>query len=325
MEYTSTGDMRISRICMGCWNISGGAIWGPQNEEDTVATIKAALDTGINFFDTAEAYGRGYSEEILGKTLGSRRNEIIIATKTARVSVAEITESCEASLKRLQTNYIDIYYIHWPDWDIPLEETVKAVEKLKNEGKIRMLAVSNFGRTDIESIKSLCDIKINQLAYNLLFRAIEYEILPTCVGKGIGVGCYSPLAEALLTGKFSGADEVPAGRARTRHFSGQREMARHGEGGEEKLTFETIKLIRGVSEKISIPMPELSMAWLLAQEGVSFVIAGARRPDQIIQNSRAAGIKLAPDIIEELNSITLPLKEKMGTNPDMWQSVPRIR
>jgi len=325
MEYIKIDGQRASRVCMGCWNIVGDATWGPQDEKESIETIKTALDNGINFFDTAEAYGNGYSEELLGKTLSGMREEVVIATKTARLLPDELTKRCEESLKRLKTDYIDIYYLHWPDWNIPLEETVGTVKKLEKAGKIKMCAVSNFGRHDINDVLKYYDIKINQVAYNLLFRAVEFEILPECTKKNVGIACYSSIAEGLLTGKFSSPEDVPEGRARTRHFSMSRAQTRHKEEGAETLTFNTIKAIREIADELSISMAEISLAWLLARKGVSFVIAGARKPSQIIQNSKAGSLKLPKDVISRLDKVTEKLKASLGPNPDMWKSVPRIR
>jgi len=325
MEYIKLGGLGASRVCMGCWNIVGDATWGPQDEKESIETIKTALDNGVNFFDTAEAYGNGYSEELLGKTLSGLRDRVVIATKTARLSPDEITKRCEESLKRLKTDYVDLYYLHWPDWNIPLEETVNAVKKLEKAGKIRMCAVSNFGRRDLNDILKYYEVKINQVAYNLLFRAVEFEILPECIKNSVGIACYSSIAEGLLTGKFSSPDEVPEGRARTRHFSMSRPQTGHNEEGVEELTFNAIKEIGEIADELSVSMAEISLAWLLARKGVSFVIAGARKPSQIIQNSKAGNLKLPKDVVSRLDKVTEKLKSSLGSNPDMWKSIPRIR
>ncbi len=325
MEYIEIGNLHVSRICMGTWNISGDESWGYQDEEKSIKTIKTALDYGVNFFDTAEAYGAGYSEEILGKSLSPVRDKVIIATKTSRISKKEIFKACENSLKRLKTDYIDIYYIHWPNWNIPIFETIEAMKKLEREGKIRMIGVSNFGKKDLKEVMEYYDVKINQLAYNLLFRAIEYEILPECIKRNVGVACYSPLLQGLLTGKFRSPEEVPEGRARTRHFSGSRPKTRHSEEGAEEETFSAVREIEKIAKELSVSMAELSLAWLLYQEGVSVVIAGARKPHQIEENAKASELKLNKDIILKLNRVTDNLKRKLGQNPDLWLSTPRIR
>jgi len=325
MKYTEIEGIKVSKVCLGTWNITGDSTWGYQDEKDSIETIKTALDCGINFFDTAEMYGDGYSEKLLGRILSSIRDEVVIASKTVKAKYEEVINACENSLKRLKTDYIDIYYIHWPSRKVPFEETVRAMEKLKEDGKIKVLAVSNFGVFDLTEILKFYTVKLNQLAYNLLFRAIEYEILPFCIEKNISVACYSPLSEGLLTGKFTSADEVPVGRARTRHFSKDRPMSQHRENGAEEETFQTIKEIKKIAEELNISMAHISLSYLLHKNGVEIVVAGARKSSQMRKNASAIDISLSDDIIIKLDKATEKLKEKLGKNPDMWRSDSRIQ
>jgi myo-inositol catabolism protein IolS len=322
MKYQKLGklDVEVSVIALGCWAFAGGGTWGDQDEGDSVATIYKALDVGINFFDTAEAYGDGYSEEVLGKTLTGHRQKLVIATKPSSSSVSRdgIMKSCESSLKRLNTDYIDLYQIHWPSRDIPLEETLEAMERLKDQGKIRGIGVCNFGEKDLASLLEIGSVETNQMAYNLIWRGIEYKIKQKCIDNNIGILCYSPIAQGLLTGKYQCADDVPEGRARTWHFSSKRPGTRHGGEGYEEETFETLKTIREIASEVQIPMADLALAWLIHQQGVTSVLAGGRNPDQVIQNSKAAEIKLSPDIIEKLNKATENLMTKLGDKADMW-------
>ncbi len=325
MTYKKIGGIEVSSICMGCWNIAGDSTWGKQDEEDSIEALKTAFSEGINFFDTAEAYGGGYSEELLGRVLSPVRDEVVIATKTARLKPEELKNACERSLKRLKTDYVDIYYLHWPDPEVPAEETAGALEELAKEGKIRLPALSNFGVSDLSEALKHIAVKLNQLPYNLLFRAIEYDILPFCADKGAAVAAYSPLAEGLLAGKFESPDDVPVGRARTRHFSGERHEARHGEKGFEKETFRTIELIRRIAAGLSVSMAELSLAWLLRRGRVIIPVAGARNAAQARMNAKAAGLKIPGDVSAQLDDVTSALKKKMGKNPDMWRHESRIR
>jgi aryl-alcohol dehydrogenase-like predicted oxidoreductase len=253
----------------------------------------------------------------------------VIATKVSRSNLSPdaVQQACERSLQRLQTDYIDLYQIHWPSRTVPLEETVAALERLRAQGKVRALGVSNFGLNDLSDLLQLelGWFESNQLPYNLLWRAIEYEIQPKCVDEGIGILCYSSLAQGLLTGKFSSPDEVPEGRARTRHFSKDRPQVRHGEAGCESEAFAAIEKIRHISEEIGQPMSELAVAWLLHQPGVTSVIAGARKPEQIEQTAQAADLALSQGTIDELTKATDEIKRIMGPNPDMWQSESRFR
>ncbi len=327
MKYKKLGstDMEVSVVALGCWAFAGGGTWGDQDDADSVATIHAALDEGINFFDTAEGYGNGYSEEILGKTLEGKRQDVIIATKVSGSNMTKegIIKACEESLKRLRTDYIDLYQIHWPSRSVPFEETMESMKRLKEQGKIRGFGVCNFGEKDLTELLKITPIETNQMAYNLLWRGIEYKIKDICVEYNIGILCYSPIAQGLLTGKFQTADDVPDGRARTWHFSKNRPQTRHVGEGCEKETFEAIDRIREIADDLQVPMADLSLAWLLHQEGVTSVLAGGRKPEQVIQNAKAAELKLTSDIIEKLNEATQQLKEVLGGKTDMWDD--RIR
>ncbi|MFW6038848.1 MAG: aldo/keto reductase [bacterium] len=322
MQYCELGTtgIEVSRVAMGCWAIVGDATWGPQDEQDALRTIEAALDLGINFFDTAEGYGDGYSEELLGRALTGRHNEAVIATKVSQSNLHrnDVIAACDASLKRLGRDCIDLYQVHWPTWDVPMEETFSALEKLRDQGKVRAIGVSNFGPRDLSDAIRHTRIESNQLPYNLLLRAIEHDVQPVCAEHGIGILCYSPLAQGLLTGKFAAADDVPEGRARTRHFSGDRAQARHGEPGHETEMFNAIHAVKRISERINQPMADVALAWLLQQPAVTSVLAGARRIDQVSQNAAAAELELDDATLAELDEATRPLKDAMGVNPDPW-------
>jgi len=329
MEYRKLGEteIKVSTVAMGCWAIAGDWVWGEQDEKDSIATIRTALDLGVNLFDTAEGYGDGYSEIVLGKALAGRRQEAVIATKVSsnHLSGEEVQKACHRSLQRLNTDYIDLYQVHWPNWDIPIAETWKAMEKLRQEGKVREIGVCNFGTQDLSNLLSVGRCATNQLPYSLLWRAIEHSLQQQCLDNDIGILCYSPLAQGLLTGKFASADDVPEGRARTRHFSKERPLTRHGEDGHEAETFATIDRIRRICAKIDVPMAEVALAWLLHQPGVTTVLAGARHPGQIEQNVRAAALDLPPEIARELTEATEALRLKLGTNLDQYQSDSRFR
>jgi aryl-alcohol dehydrogenase-like predicted oxidoreductase len=251
----------------------------------------------------------------------------VIASKVSRAHLdpAGLHAACEASLRRLQTDYLDLYQVHWPAKDQPFEPTARALEQLQKEGKIRAFGVSNFGVRDLSDWLATSTSASNQLPYSLLFRAIEFEIQQLCVGQGVGILCYCPLAQGLLTGKFRSVDEVPDGRARTRHFSSSRPQARHGEAGFESETFEAIERIRGICQGLGKSMVEVSLGWLVHQPGVASVLAGARRPDQVRQNSLAGEASLSSNILGQLSEATDTLKQAMGSNADMWQSESRMR
>ena len=329
MRYRTLGrtDIEVSTVAMGCWAIVGDETWGPQDEDDAIAAIKTAREVGITFFDTAEAYGDGYSEELLGRVLSDEREEVVIASKVSASHLREedVKEACEASLDRLQTDYIDLYQIHWPNWDIPLQETCSALEELQEEGKIRAIGVSNFGPRDLTDVLDRCRVETDQVAYNLLWRGIEDQLQPLCLKNDVSVLPYCPLQQGLLTGKFEEADDVPEGRARTRHFSGERPQARHGQPGAEEETFKAIDEIRDVAEEIEEPMANVALSWLLSRLSVASVLAGARNPEQVRQNARAGDLALPETVLARLTHITLPLKEQFDGSLDMWQAESRLR
>ncbi|MBS3762782.1 MAG: aldo/keto reductase [Planctomycetes bacterium] len=328
MEYRKLGrsDLEVSVVAMGCWAIVGDKTWGPQDEDDAIAAIETAFENGINFFDTAEAYGDGYSEELLGQVLSPHRKEVVISSKVSASNLKpeDLRSSCEASLQRLQTDYIDVYHIHWPTPERPIDETLRTMEGLKKEGKIRVLACSNFGPRDLTELLDHGRVEANQLSYNLLWRAIEFELQEICIQHDISILAYSPLAQALLTGKFASPDDVPEGRARTRHFSKERPQTRHDEPGAEDETFAAVQAVREVAEQLEEPMADVALAWLISRPGMASVLAGMRNAEQARQNARAGELHLPETAIERLCRATDPLKERMGTNIDMWQTESRL-
>ena len=323
MKYATlpNTDIEVSRVAMGCWALAGDATWGPQDESDAVAGVHAALDEGITLFDTAEMYGGGLSEQILGRALVGRRDRAVIASKFNPENNApdELAAAFGRSLEYLQTDYIDLYQIHWASRTVPLEDTWAALERLREQGKVRAIGVSNFGPGDLADLLGIGWPVSNQLPYNLLMRAIEFQILPACIAQGIGVLCYSPLMLSLLTGKYATADDMPAGRARTRHFSTGRPQARHGEPGCEAQVFAALGRIRQIAADLGRSMPDVALAWLLHQPGVTSVLGGIRNPEQARRNAAAAHLVLPGDVLAELDAATEPVKQALGSNPDMWQ------
>lgn len=329
MQYRTIaqGRLEVSAVCLGCWALVGDATWGPQDEADAIATIRTAVELGINFLDTAEGYGSGYSERLIAAALGRDREKVVIGSKVSRRHLAAeaLKAACENSLRNLATGYIDLYHVHWASRTVPLEETVRAMEDLVAAGKVRHIAVSNFGRADLGQMLPLVTPAVNQLPYNLLFRAIEFEILPACRSAGVAATCYSPLMQGLLTGKFRSAGDVPEARARTRHFSSLRPQARHGEGGAEAETFAAVAAIVDAARDAGLDTAAMSLAWPLGREGIASVIAGCRSPEQVRRNARAGDLSLPAEVAARLDQITQPLRRTLGTNADMWQSDSRIQ
>ena len=329
MEYRKLGktDIDVSVFALGCWPFAGGAVWGDQDDDVSIATVHAALDAGINFFDTAEGYEKGHSERVLGRGLEGRRDEAVIGTKVSAGNLKpdDIVKACEQSLENLRTDYIDLYQIHWPNWEVPIEVSLKALEDLKASGKVRAIGVSNFGIRDLGDLLDVGHCETNQLNYGLLWRVVEHEILPLCRQRDVGLICYSPLAQGLLTGRYTSADDVPDGLARTRWYSSERPNAKHGEPGCEAEVFESLARIREICDRIELPMATVALAWVLQQKGVTSVLVGARSPDELGWNLPAADLMLPEDVVAELGAATESVKEKIGLNPDPWMGESRMR
>ncbi len=328
MKYRRLGASgpEVSTIAMGCWTIAGGAMWGNVAEREAIRTIHAAIDSGITLLDTAEGYGDGDSEDLIGKALSEAgsRNRVLIATKVGpdNFSEQDLVRSCETSLRRLGTDVIDLYQLHWPRVAaVPVPDALETMGRLREQGKIRFIGVCNFGVPDLEGTGVPGEAIISdQLPYSPLWRVIEQEIMQLVQARGMGVLTYSTLVHGLLAGKFRNAADVPDSRARTRHFSGNRPSARHGEAGQEELTFQTVHAVGSIAAELGLSLGDLSLAWALHQPGVTSVLAGARNAGQIEANARAADIELPSEALERIDEATAALKGTFGLNPDMWQT-----
>jgi len=328
MEYRRLGhsDLEVSTIGFGCWGISGGSMWGDQDESDSIHALHAAVDSGITFFDTAEGYGGGYSEQVVGRAFRDRRDRVLIATKVSpgHLAPADLRASCEASLERLKTDYVDLYQIHWPEPPGDADAVAETLEKLRTEGKIRFVGVSNFGPVDLSRYPSNLFVS-NQLAYSAAFRAIEFHLLAASLEREMSIITYSTLLHGVLTGKYANADEVPPGRARTRHFSAERDIVRHGGTGHEETLFSLVNEMRAIADEANLSVREVAMLWVLAQEGVATILAGSRNAAQAKSNAEVGDLSLDPQLVARLTRASEPLKEAMGPNPDMWQRESRVK
>lgn len=329
MRKLGRSGIDVSSVALGCMSLCGNGTYADIPEAQAHATIDAALDAGINFFDNAPMYGDGEAERRLGGALhGAKRDRAIVATKigTATLSADEVKREFEGSLQRLQTDRIDLFQIHWPRRAVPIDETLRAMEDLLREGKTRAIGVCNFGPVDLAEALAACgSLVTNQMAYSLLGRAVEFGVVPLCAQHGVGLLCYSPLAQGLLTGQYQTADDVPAERARTRHFAGTRPQARHGEAGAEAETFAAARRVKVIADEIGHSAADVAIAWLLHRPTVASVLAGASRPEQIARNAKAADVRLTPETIGRLDEATAEVKVKLGANPDMWQATSRVR
>lgn len=324
MKYRMLGgsDLRVSVIGFGTWQLGDDSYWGTDSDVDAHATVHAAVDAGINFFDTAEMYGDGRSEEVLGQLLGKKRDDVYVATKFSmdKLTPAQVRSACEASLKRLNTDYIDLYQVHWPLPDQTIDGIAEELNRLKAEGKIRHVGISNFGVKQMARWCENGEAVSNQLAYNLIFRAIEDAILPDCIQRDIGVIAYMPLMQGLLAGAYDSVDDIPPLRRRTRHFASHREGTRHTEPGAEEETFAVVSALKHVTKELDSPMAQVALAWLLHQTGVSTTIVGARKPNQLARNIDAVDLQLPADALQKLDEASTPLRTHMAGNADMWDS-----
>jgi len=295
MDYTSiahTG-MEVSRISLGTWAI-GGWMWGGTDEAESIRTIHAALDKGINFIDTAPVYGFGRSEEIVGKAVkeyGDRRN-LVISTKVGlewtadgqvfRNSTRErIFKEIDDSLRRLQTDYIDIYYVHWPDPLVPFEETAEAMNKLLIDGKIRAIGVSNHDPEQMAAFREAAPIHLSQPPYNIFEREIEDDIQPYCRENGIALMTYGALCRGMLSGKMS----------RDRKFEGDdlRQFdPKFKEPRFDQYLAAADRLAELAENEYGKSLLALAVRWVLDQE-VEIALWGARRPDQMDPVDEVAG------------------------------------
>ena len=330
MNHRALGNsgIRVAPVALGCMSLCGNMTYEDIPQQQAIDTVHAALDAGVTLFDTAPMYGDGESERRLGLALeGGKRDRVVIADKVGSNAMRhdEVLRGCETSLNLLRTDRIDLLQIHWASSDVPLDETMRAMEKLLQDGKVRALGVCNFGPMYLANVLEKHRVETNQIPYSLLLRAAEFELRGICEERSVGILCYSPLAQGLLTGRYKSADDVPPGRARTRHFARTRPQVRHNEGGCERETFAAIARVKEICARIGHDMADVAIAWLLRQPAVACVLTGASRPDQIRRNVEAARIELSTQVLKELDEATAPVKQKLGPNIDPWQTDSRIK
>ena len=315
-------DLSVSQLCFGCWGITGDLHWGERLEEESVGAMAAAIEHGVNFFDTAPMYADGASESLLGRFLADRkaRSEVIVATKIRpnMMAPADVIAECEGSLQRLQTDYIDLYQTHWTSRDVPIADTWSAMQELQEQGKVRHIGVCNAGLNDLAAVSETQLPATNQIPYNLVWRMIEKEVLPQCIRQDIGVLVYSPLMHGMLADKYQTLADVPDGRARSRHYHHSRPNTRHGEEGCEAETSAALQRIREIAQSLNRPMADVALAWLLQKPGLTSVIVGAKNATQFNENINAVKNPLSSDVVDALDQATAPLIPLLGDNVDMW-------
>jgi aryl-alcohol dehydrogenase-like predicted oxidoreductase len=299
----------VSIVGLGCNNFGGRT-----DLAGTRAVVHRALDLGVTLFDTADVYGnRGKSEEFLGELLGPRRKDIVLATKFGMpmgnsskphdASRAYIMQAVEASLKRLRTDWIDLYQVHRPDADTPIEETMRALDDLVRQGKVRATGCSNYSAKELAAAQdAAAKAEVNafvtcQDEYNLLARDIERDLIPAMQARGLSLLPYFPLASGLLTGKYRrDAPSPPGSRLSYRRL--------HATDVATARNWTTVERLEAVAARSGHSMLELAFGWLLANPVIASVIAGATRPEQVEQNVAAAARQPAPAIIAEIDAIT---------------------
>ena len=310
-----TSDIQITPILMGTWQ-AGKRMWSGIDDNESIEAIRAAVDAGITTIDTAEVYGSGHSEQIVAKAVSDIRDRLIYASKVFadHLKYEQVIEACDRSLKNLNTDYLDLYQIHWPsssfgNEEVPIEETMKALNKLKEDGKIRAIGVSNFNRQQLEEASQYGRIDSLQPPYSLFWRKIEKDAVPYCIENNISVLAYSSMAQGLLTGKFSPGHEFDKDDHRSANVLFQGENFERAQNALQQL--------KPIAEKHNCSLAQLSLAWLIAQPQTN-AIAGARTAEQARDNAKAASVNLSKDEIEEIDRIGRQVTDRLDDNPVMW-------
>lgn len=310
MKYRKLGNsgLKVSEISLGSWLTYGGYV----GEDPAVQSIDKAYSLGVNFFDTANMYERGEAEKVMGKALAKYpRDSYVLATKVFNkmgegpndrgLSRKHIMEQCEASLKRMGVDYMDIYYCHRYDPETPLEETLRALDDLVTQGKVLYIGVSEWTAAQIADAYAIADrllldkLIVNQPIYNMFNRYIEKEIIPQGVAKGYGQVVFSPLAQGLLTGKYRAGQPVPEGsRAASKGWDEQRLKPE---------LLHKVERLSAIASELDIQVSQLAIAWILRQDNVASALVGASRPEQVEENCAASGIVLAEDVLAAIEEI----------------------
>lgn len=325
-------DLKVSPLCLGCWQFNDDKAsinWEGQTKEVSKAIVDKCFDVGVNFFDTAEGYPG--SEEVLGYCLRGRRRDAVVATKygfrngpsTPPYSAEEIDATVTQVLRRMETDYIDILQIHFPSFVKDAQETINELNSQVARGRLRYYGFSNFGPKNLKTyIDAGAKPVVNQMGYNLLWRSIEYEVIPVCRENNVSILAYSPLQQGLLSGKYLKLEDVPEGRRRGKLFADEtNKLARHGQEGAEAEVFEALQKIKGICDSNKLDMAQASLSWVLQQEDVPVAVVGASTPEQIAKNSHI--IKLSPEVVKQLSDATQPVKDKIGRQLDQWATPDR--
>jgi aryl-alcohol dehydrogenase-like predicted oxidoreductase len=328
MEYRPFGQtgMQVSAIGIGCWEIGGG--YGSIEETQFIQAVHRALDLGINCFDTAEAYGFGASERSLAKALGNRRKEAIITTKFGigykeapnfrDSSRQRVMASIEKSLQHLHTDYVDVYMVHWPDVNTPFEETLRALDDLVQQGKVRAVGISNFRLSQIETSMRTRRVDVAQYCWNLFDRRMQKEIYPYCRQQNLGVMAYGSLAYGLLTGTFTeemdfGTDDWRARRGRMGGINLFQTLF-----GPEYFprNLRVVEELKVIAARYGKSLPQFALRWTTSNPVISTALVGCRHVAEVDDNVGALGWTITEADMKEIDSIFA--RHGVETMPDLW-------
>ncbi len=306
MEYrplANTG-LKISEVALGCWPIAG--MTSPDvNDADSIATIQACFELGINHLDTAYMYGRyGESERLIARALGKRRHEMVIATKcglhwspeshhTSDARPATLRRECEESLRRLDTDRVDLLYLHAPDPKVPLVESAGEMRRLLDEGKTRAIGASNLTLAQLEEFAAECPLSAFQPPYNMIMRQIEADVLPWCRDHNVAVTVYWPLMKGLLAGKITRDFVFAAKDSRSKYPMFQ--------GDERRKNHDLVDRLQEIARSAGHSVAELVINWTVHQPGITAAVCGAKRPDQIRETAGASGWQLTPEQFAQID------------------------
>ena len=317
METRQLGQsgIRITPIIMGLWQ-AGKEMWVDIDDKKTTKAIRAACDAGITTFDTAEAYGKGHSEQILASATSDIRHKVIYATKVFanHLNYDQVLEACHRSLKNLQTDYIDLYQIHWPSGsfgfkEVPIGETMGALNDLKVQGKIRSIGVSNFSRPQLQKAVEYGRIDSLQPPYSLFWRQVEKGAMPFCVENKITILAYSSMAQGLLTGRFGPDHAFKKGDIRARNKLLQPDTYARVQ--------EALSKLLPIAQRKGVTPGQLALSWVTAHPGTC-AIAGARNADQTSENAKAGSIALSNEELSEIDEIGRGVTDFLDEDPVMW-------
>ncbi|MCD6416589.1 MAG: aldo/keto reductase [Planctomycetes bacterium] len=317
MDYLQLGDsdLQVSRLCLGTWNMAGQEGWGPENDKTSIDLIRRAQDSGCNFFDTAHGYGKGRAEALLGKALAQddRRERAVIATKVMQCPPPRLEGQLDAALRRLRTDYVDLYLVHWPWPRGDLRAFMDKMSEMKQKEKARQIGVSNFNLQEME-VAAEYGVVCLQAPYNVLWRQIEDDILPFCRENGIAVTSYSSLAQGLLTGRFSRGSEQRAGIRNKNVLFDEPVFTKAREAA---------AVVDAVADEIGCTSSQAALAWLLQTEGMVAPIVGISKWGQWQDNLGALDVRLSDAEYRRISEAGMQVWEMLPADGSMWGWKPR--